>query len=313
MSDEKLSSVWLKLALELAGEALKRVEERIRETEELGAEIRQATPEILRQAVPQVLDIAGKIEHYFKEQLAERGLDTIMIGKELGTFRVQPRCAPEVEFDRPIYFISDPFPGVLLLNRDTPPFWHIALSVFTRPKKAELVEPLASIVLDCLTKKIFFCDTHHSYESQITSQFNLGEVLEIKPNSTNNLASALLETYQINPQQTHPTIARFRQYLRGIKVILPNGSASGFCDVASGKADIYLAMNQSPSDIFPGLTIADKARCRISTFEGLPVKFYEKSAVLYNVACTANEALHSKVMQLLGLYELKDNPEIEEG
>jgi len=311
MFDISTASPWIKLALELGGEAARRVGEL---AQQKGAEVvdkRDETSGSYRYWDPETLRIDKELEDFFIGQLAERGIDAVVLSEEVGSKKIEPRCAPEVELDRPIYFVSDPFDGSLLYKRNIPAFWYSALAIYTRPPKAELAEPLAAVVVDCSGGEVSFCDVHHSYLGRFGAEGVKNAEL-VKPNQTDKLSDAFLETYLMKPHYLYPAVEQFKFLFRELKFILPNGGPSGFCDVASGKVDVYFAHKQPHTDIFPGIAIAERAGCLVTTFEGLQVSFSEKVENRYNIICSANETLHDKVLELMKTHGITDKVGMEE-
>jgi len=232
------ASAWVRFALQLAGEAVNKVGKLAPESGSEVVEERDKEKGSYRYWDPETLRVDKELEEFFIDQLAEKGIDAIVLSEEVGSLKVEPRCAPEVELDRPIYFVSDPFDGSLLYKRNIPAFWYTALAIYTRPARAELAEPLAAVVADCSTRTVYFCDSHNSYEGRLNSAGGLSEVKENHPNNTTQLSEAFLETYLMKPHYMYPATEQFKFLFRGVKFILPNGGPSGFCDVACGKVDV---------------------------------------------------------------------------
>jgi len=311
MFDLKSASPWLRLSLELGGEAARRVGELAQQKGSEVVETRDQSSGSYRYWDPETLRIDKDLEDFFIEQLAERGIDAIVLSEEVGSKKIEPRCAPDVELDRPIYFVSDPFDGSLLYKRNIPAFWYSALAIYTRPPKAELAEPLAAVVVDCSGGEVSFCDSLRSYLGHFGAE-GVVNVEEVKPNDTDKLSEAFLETYLMKPHYLYPAVEQFKFLFRELKFILPNGGPSGFCDVASGKVDVYFAHKQPHTDIFPGIAIAERAGCQVTTFEGLHVSFSEKVENRYNIVCSANENLHGQVLDLLKANGITDRTGMEE-
>ena len=312
MSNQDIGSPWVELALELAGEAVNRVQ---KSSQKSGAEVvetRDATTGSYRYWDAETLRIDKEIEDFFIDQLAEKGIDAIVLSEEVGSYKVEPRTAPEIELDRPVFFVSDPFDGSLLYKRNIPAFWFSALAIYTRPENVEIAEPLTAVVIDLASRMIYLCDTDQSYEGVLDSWGKLVKKKVIKPGGTKNLADAFLETYLMKPHYMYPTTEQFKFLFNEVKFILPNGGPCGFCDVASGRIDIYFGFKQPHTDIYPGLAIAEKAGCVVSTFEGHPVKFDDQVEKRYNVICTANQVIHNKVLKLLADNGVKDTVGLEE-
>jgi fructose-1,6-bisphosphatase/inositol monophosphatase family enzyme len=217
-----------------------------------------------------------------------------------------------VEFDRPIFFVSDPFDGSLLYKRNIPAFWYTALAIYTRPDNLEVAEPLTAVVTDLSSRVVQYCDSTTAYEGVLDGFGKVGDRREIKPNNTTELGDAFLETYMMKPPFLYPTAEIFKFLFTKLKFILPNGGPCGFCDVANGRIDIYFGHKQPHNDIYPGLAVAEKAGCVVSTFEGHPVKFDDNVERRYNVLCTCTPELHDKVLGLLAQNDIKDTVGLED-
>lgn len=307
MNDKGAASVWIKLGLQLAGEAVQRVGALgVREGSRV-VELRDDSPGSDRSWDPEILRVDKEIERYYMDQLAERGIDAILLSEEAGRVKIEPRCAPEIEFDRPVYFISDPFDGSMLYKRGIQAFWYSALAIYTRPARPEMADSLASVVVNCIDRTVIFSDTRASFEGNLDHEGKLSDWRRIKPNSTEKLAEAFLETYLMKPDFMYPAAEKFKFLFRGAKFILPNGGPSGFCDVASGKVDVYFAYLQPHTDVFPGIAVAERAGCSVTTFEGHRVKFEDDVNKRFNIVCSANEALHRNVLDLLRTNGITDN------
>ena len=312
MPERDASFAWTEYALKLAGEAVARVE---RLAHKSGAEVletRDGTPRSLRHWDTETLRIDKEVEGYYIDQLAEDGIDAIMLSEEVGRKVIKAKKAPKNGFRMPVYFVSDPFDGSMLYKRNIPAFWYTALGIYSRPKLVEKAEPLTAVVVDLVSKLAQYCDSRDSYEGNIDTLGNITNRRQLRPNSTTQLGDSFLETYMMKPPFMYPTSEIFKFLLTRVKFILPNGGPCGFCDVANGRIDIYLGHKQPHNDIYPGLAVAEKAGCVLTTFEGHPVKFDDRVEKRFNVLCTCTEALHEKVLKLLADYGINDMVGLEE-
>ena len=312
MSINESSAAWTEFALKIAGEAVNQVS---RTSQRSGAEVvetRSGEAGTHRHWDTETLRIDKEIEDYYVEQLAESGIDAIMLSEEAGRKTIEPRTAPELALDRPIFFVSDPFDGSLLYKRNIPAFWYTALAIYTRPENIEVAEPLTAVVTDLSSRVVQYCDSQKAYEGVLDGFGKVGERREITPNDTTELADAFLETYMMKPPFLYPTAEIFKFLFTKLKFILPNGGPCGFCDVANGRIDIYFGHKQPHNDIYPGLAVAEKAGCVVSTFEGHPVRFDDDVERRYNVLCTCTEELHDKVLTLLANNNIKDTVGLED-
>ena len=312
MVNHDIASPWVELALKLAGEAVNHVQKCSQKSGAAVVETRDATTGSYRYWDTETLRIDKEIEELYIDQLAEKGIDAIVLSEEVGNYKVEPRTAPEIKLDRPIYFVSDPFDGSLLYKRNIPAFWFSALAIYTRPEKVDIAEPLTAVVVDLSSRMVYYCDSEQSYEGTLDSWGKVDNRKVLKPSNTKSLADAFLETYLMKPHYMYPTTEQFKFLFNSVKFILPNGGPCGFCDVASGRIDIYFGFKQPHTDIYPGLAVAEKAGCMVTTFEGHPVKFEDQVEKRYNVICTANPTIHEKVLNLLADNNIKDTVGIEE-
>lgn len=303
---------WLKLALELGGQAYRQVTEM---AQARGAEVvdrRDQAEGSYRYWDPETLRVDKELEDFFIRRLEEYGIDALVLSEEAGRMKIEPHGAPAEGLEAPVFFISDPFDGSLLYKRNIPAFWYSALSIYSRPSGDEQPEPLAAVVADCAKGEVFFCDTACSYRGGLSSEEELAGTERIAPNETSELSDAFLETYLMKPHYLYPTTERFKFLLEGVKFVLPNGGPAAFCDVACGRVDIYLAHMQPHTDIFPGLAVAEREGCPVTTFEGRAVDFSADVARRFNVVCSANETLHAKVLDLLESRRITDRLGLEE-
>ena len=312
MKNNESSAAWTEFALKISGEAVTKVS---RTSQKAGAQVietRSGEAGSHRHWDTETLKIDKEIEDYYVEQLAETGIDAIMLSEEAGRKKIEPRTAAPLELDRPIFFVSDPFDGSLLYKRNIPAFWYTALAIYTRPENIEVAEPLTAVVTDLSSRVVQYCDSTTAYEGVLDGFGKVGERREIKPNKTRELADAFLETYMMKPPFLYPTAEIFKFLFTRLKFILPNGGPCGFCDVANGRIDIYFGHKQPHNDIYPGLAVAEKAGCVITTFEGHPVKFDDNVERRYNVLCTCTQELHDKVLDLLAKNDIKDTVGLED-
>ena len=312
MAYQESSAAWVEFALKMAGEAVNQVGKTSQKSGAEVVETRDSSTGSYRYWDTETLRIDKDIEGYYIEQLANHGIDAYVLSEEVGSLKIEPRTAPEIKLDRPIYFVSDPFDGSLLYKRNIPAFWYSALAIYTRPEKPEFAEPLTAVVINLATRLTHFCDAQQSFEGTLDSWGRVDKPFEIKPNSTKELSDSFLETYLMKPHYMYPTAEQFKFLFNKVKFILPNGGPCGFCDVASGRIDIYFAYKQPHTDIYPGIAIAEKAGCEVSTFEGQPVKFEDDVERRFNVICTANKTLHEKVLKLLQDHKITDTHGLEE-
>jgi fructose-1,6-bisphosphatase/inositol monophosphatase family enzyme len=312
MPHQTSSFAWTEYALKLAGEAVATIDKISQKSGAEVVETRDGTPRTYRHWDTETLRIDKEVEGLYIERLAQDGIDAIMLSEEAGRMTITPRSAPRSALAVPIFFVSDPFDGSMLYKRNIPAFWYTALAIYSRPAAIETAEPLTAVVVDLVSKLVQYCDFQGSYEGTINAAGQVSNRKQLKPNTTSDLASAFLECYMMKPPFMYPTSEIFKFLFSKVKFILPNGGPCGFCDVANGRIDIYFGHKQPHNDIYPGLAVAEKAGCVVTTFEGHAVKFDDRIDKRYNVLCTCTEALHQKVLRLLADNGINDNVGLEE-
>jgi fructose-1,6-bisphosphatase/inositol monophosphatase family enzyme len=312
MSLQAYSDAFTKYALRLAATAVSRVDNLSQTSGAEVVETRDGTPRTYRHWDTETLRVDKEIEGYYIGQLSEDGIDAIMLSEEIGRMKIEPGGTPLTGLNLPIFFVSDPFDGSLLYKRNIPAFWYTALAIYSREKNAEECVPLNAVVADLTTKLVQYCDWKGSYEGKLDASGQVLDQVSIHPNKTRQLGDAFLETYMMKPPFMYPTSEIFKFLFTKVKFILPNGGPCGFCDVANGRIDIYFGHKQPHNDIYPGLAVAEKAGCVVTTFEGHEVKFDDNVRRRYNVLCTCTEELHQTVLKMLADNGIDDNVGLEE-
>lgn len=194
-----------------------------------------------------------------------------------------------------VYIIVDPFDGSRLYQRHIPAFWYTAMAVYTLNGK-----PLASVVADINNETVDFADERTAFTGKLLPDGVL-DVKQVHPNAVVNIYDAYLETYLMKPGFLYPTVPRFEPLFRQCKFILPNGGPAGWADVASGRVDIYLSVNEASIEVFTGMPIAQRAGAIVSRFDGSPVMFNNDMQMKYPVICCATRELHEKVQRVIQL------------
>lgn len=306
------SDAFTEYGLRLASGAVKRISDMAQKSGAEVVETRDGTPRTHRHWDTETLRVDKEVEGYFISQLSQAGVKAIMLSEEIGRMNIEPGGDPLAGLDLPIFFVSDPFDGSLLYKRDIPAFWYSALAIYSRPDVVDEARPLTAVVIDINTKIVQYCNWEASYEGILGAEGQVSDKKKIKPNSTKKLSDAFLETYMMKPPFMYPTTEIFKFLFEKVKFILPNGGPCGFCDVANGRIDIYFGHKQPHNDIYPGLAIAEKAGCVVTTFEGHPVKFDDEVERRYNVLCCCTEELQEAVLKLLAGNGIDDRVGLEE-
>lgn len=242
---------------------------------------------------PETLKVDKEVENFFLSKIKEKGIYGTFLSEEAGEINLKKSKSCSENLDEKIYFISDPFDGSLLYKRNIPAFWFTTLAIYSYNHQIK-----TAIVGDCSAKTIDFCDKKGAYTAKV-EDILISEVSEIKPSKTSKLSDAFLETYLMKPHYLYPAVLDFKPLFEKVKFILPNGGPSGFCDVAKGNVDVYLANKQPFVDVFTGLAVAQKAGCVITDFYGNIPKFEPDINKNFNIICSANENIHEQVLNII--------------
>lgn len=233
---------------------------------------------------PEVIRIDRELENAYVQALQQTGWRLTLLSEEL----------QQVELPgggEPLFAVCDPFDGSALYRRRIRAFWFTALSLYDADGN-----PLAAAVGDPLNNLIEFSTQDGAF---VASVGNLDRRLPLRPNTTKTLKDAYLASYLMKPHFLYPTVERYKPLLSQVKFVLPNGGPCGFADVASGRCDIYLAVQQPMIEVFAGLPIALKAGCIVTDFAGNPVPFDPDINRRYDVVCTCTPTLHEQVLNVI--------------
>ncbi|MGQ9519920.1 MAG: inositol monophosphatase family protein [Candidatus Fervidibacter sp.] len=233
---------------------------------------------------PEVIRIDKELEKHYVQALKGTSRSFIVLSEELQREELQGK-------GELVYAVCDPFDGSALYRRRIKAFWFTALAVYDLQGI-----PLGAAVGDILAGKVEFFTPQGSFVAHID---NLEHRRPLRPNGTKELREAYLATYLMKPHFLYPTVERYKGLLSAVKFVLPNGGPCGFTDVASGRCDVYLAVQQPMIEIFAGLPIALGAGCVVTDFNGNPVTFAPDINRRYDVVCSCTEELHHQVLTVL--------------
>ncbi|MFC2075667.1 inositol monophosphatase family protein [candidate division KSB1 bacterium] len=238
---------------------------------------------------PDVLRVDKDVEDLFIARLNEASIRARILSEEAGDKPLETGA----DDDDWVYFISDPFDGSLLYKRQIPAFWYTALAIYDSGG-----DVITAAVGACASRTVDYCDPTGAYTGHFVGG-ELKEVKPVKPRDTDELGAAFLETYLMKPHYLYPTVINLRPLLESVKFVVPNGGPCGFCDVATGRTDIYLAHRQPFVDVMSGLPVAEKAGCVITDYAGNSVPFEADIDQRYYIVCSANQGLHDQVLDIL--------------
>ena len=232
-----------------------------------------------REFDPEVIRVDKVIENLMLGELKKTKKPVAVLSEEAGRLNIGPKA--ETSRDT-VYVICDPFDGSGLYRRQIPAFWFTSMSIWSKKGK-----PITSVVADIITGHVDFADGNKAYGAEIKN----GKLIKIHPlksRKITELKDAYTESYLMKPGFMYPAVYNLEPLMKNSKFILPNGGPAGFADVAKGAIDIYVAYQESATEVFTGLPIAMAAGAKIKTFDGRDVVFKDNINAQYAivVACT---------------------------
>ncbi len=233
---------------------------------------------------PEVIRIDRELENGYVQALEETGWKITLLSEELQRVELQGS-------GKPLYAVCDPFDGSALYRRKIKTFWFTALALYDFQ-----CTPIVAAIGDIVSKRVEF-STHEG--AFVASLGNIEHRQLLRPNKTKSLKEAYLATYLMKPHFIYPTVERYKALLSSVKFVLPNGGPCGFADVASGRCDVYFAVQQPMIEVFAGLPVALASGCIVTDFNGNPVKFDPDINRRYDLVCSCTEELHQKVLEML--------------
>lgn len=283
-------SPWTKFALNTCIKAVLKV----RSMAGKGTEVISGRATGYREFDPEVIRVDKVIENMMLKELKKTKKPIAVLSEEAGRLNIGPKAETSPDT---VFVICDPFDGSGLYRRQIPAFWFTSMSIWSKTGK-----PVTSVVADIITGHVDFADGNKAYGGEIKNG-KLTKVYPLKPRKTIELKDAYTESYLMKPGFMYPAVYHLEPLMRNSKFILPNGGPAGFADVAKGTIDIYVAYQESATEVFTGLPIAMAAGAKIKLFDGNEVVFQDNINAQYAivVACT-NELLN------IALEKLKERP-----
>ncbi|MFQ6133887.1 MAG: inositol monophosphatase family protein [Armatimonadota bacterium] len=255
-----------------------------------GTEVVEGRPPGYREFDPEVIGVDKKAEDTIIEGLRGSGAQVTVLSEEAGRIELPGDPAKAGDLTEPVYCIIDPFDGSMLYRRQIPAFWYTCLAIYDMGK-----QPLCSVVVDVLQRTVDFANQQGAYTATY-SDGSLYAVKEVEPSDVTELSEAFFESYMMKPPYMYPTASKFEPLFQQGKFILPNGGPCGFADVAKGKVDVYVAVQEAAVEVFTGMPIAERAGAVVTTFDGRQVAFEEDLNKNFAVVCSANEQLHHQAL-----------------
>jgi len=239
---------------------------------------------------PEVIGVDTATERAVITALRRNGVHGTLLSEEAGEKVLATRSSSRSRASEPVYVVMDPFDGSLLYRRGIRAHWFTALGIY-----AQDGTPRAAGVIDHTTGECSVADA----VGAVRIPRRGARPISLRPTETRALDGAFLEAYMMKPPFLYATASALRSLIERAKFILPNGGPGGFSDVAAGRIDVYLAWNEALTEVYSALYIAERAGCVVSRWDGSPLRFTPDIHAVYDLACSANPALHRQVVASL--------------
>lgn len=234
-----IQSAWLKLAIQMVLHGTQPLYNLLQKSKTEGADTsKDRSPS--GELVSLYLD---DLESFFGHLLADEGIAAEKLSKRKGRESIEPRKAPDVALDRPVYFICDSSPVNSINKPAHNGYLYVAVAIYTRPRKIELAEVLAAIIIDIPSRHIHFCDAQRAGSGTLTEAGEVEGMIE--------LTSTAWEKVDIPEGIVYGHILDATQIMSKLRKICPTWSQYephtgplGYCRIAEGNAQVYIAKRQ---------------------------------------------------------------------
>ena len=185
----------------------------------------------------------------------------------------------------------DPFDGSKLYQRGIPSFWASAISFAINDV------PTICAILNFNEQRIYWCDENSVYCLDVNSSISESQLISVDRTHNISLPEAYLETYLMLPSYFFNAYEKIGSLIESVKCIIPNGGPTGFVDILSGKADIYIGINEAITEVYTALPIVRAGKLILKSLDGTDFKKYaEKRKSLFHFICTRDNKLMEDVL-----------------
>ncbi len=278
-------SGWLGVALRAIRDSI----EEIHSLEGRGTDVVETRSAGYREFDPEVIRVDKVAEELILDRLRATGAKATVLSEEVGELKLEGGHG-ELSGEEEVYVIVDPFDGSMLYRRQIRAFWYSCLGVYGADLK-----PRAAVIGDVIHRTVVFCGERGVH----TGKFQDGELVNVREvgvSHTTELKDAFVETYLMKPASMYPSAVKFEPLLSKCKFILPNGGPAAFADVATGRVDVCLAVQEAAVEVFSGLPLALGAGAVVTTLDGKEPVFERDIDKSFDIVCSANERLHQQVL-----------------
>lgn len=274
---------WAELCLRAVGAAREAV---ARLGEAAGRRVVAAHSEAYRADDPETIGVDEAAEAAILEVIRRAGVNATVLSEEAGEVRVAGT-------GEPVFVVVDPFDGSALYRHGIRAFWYSAVGVLAADGR-----PLAAACLDLLHGTVEVAGEGKGFTGRLEGT-SLRDPVPLRPSGLTRLAGARLEVYLMKPAFLRAALDRAGPLLRAAGFVLPNGGPPGLADVAAGRVDVYVGLQQGPTEIFSALALAQAAGATVTDLAGQPLRFVPDMAATSDVLCAATPALHREALEAL--------------
>ena len=274
---------WAELALRAVAAAREAVG---RLGEAAGRRVVAAHAEPHRADDPETIGVDEAAEAAILEVIRRAGVSATVLSEEAG----EVRAAGSGE---PVFVVVDPFDGSALYRHGIRAFWYSAVGVLAADGR-----PLGAACLDLLHGTVEVAGEGRGFAGRLEGTV-VRDAVPLRPSGVSRLAGARLAVYLMKPAFLRAALDRAGPLLRAAGFVLPNGGPPGLADVAAGRVDLYVGLQQGPTEIFSALAIAEAAGATVTDLTGQPLRFVPDPAATHDVLCAATPALHREALETL--------------
>ena len=254
--------------------------------EAAGRRVVAAHAEAYRADDPETIGVDEAAEAAILEVVRRAGVNATVLSEEAGEIRIPGK-------GEPVFVVVDPFDGSALYRHGIRAFWYSAVGVLAVDGR-----PLAAACLDLLHGTVEVAGERKGFTGRLEGT-SLRDAAPLRPSGVTRLQGARLEAYMMKPAFLHAALDRASPLLRAAGFVLPNGGPPGFADVAAGRVDLYVGLQQGHTEIFSALALAEAAGATVTDLVGRPLRFVPDLAATSDVLCAATPALHREALEAL--------------
>ncbi|MCI0411067.1 MAG: hypothetical protein L0191_21300 [Acidobacteria bacterium] len=254
--------------------------------EAAGRRVVAAHAEAHRADDPETIGVDEAAEAAVLEVLRRARVSATVLTEEAGEVRLAGA-------GEPIFVVVDPFDGSALYRHGIRAFWYSAVGILAADGR-----PLAAACLDLLHGTVEVAGEGKGFTARLDGT-TLRDPAPLRPSAATHLQGSRLEVYLIKPAFLRAALEKAGPLLRAAGFVLPNGGPPGLADVAAGRVDLYVGLQQGPTEIFSALALAEAAGVTVTDLTGRPLRFVPDLAATSDVLSAATPELHREALAAL--------------